>query len=275
MLVEDVEIDASIAARDIRRRLRFKRMPNLVQSQVRLLPESSEAGFLRPDTGSLIQPYLLPMAAALSLNAPSIDESFRSGSPPCILCLGVGGGALLTSLRSHFGFHVLGIEADDAVLSVATRHFGLAKDESLQLLTCDGIELIAGYAQERPPSRLFHAIMVDLDGEDPMKGAIAPTAEFLHRSVLLGAKLALHEHGILVINVISSGEAFYKRMIKLFRKFFCELYQIQVGNGENRVLVAAVSPVGFVAEELKQQGHLYEKLKELGCERFIDAIEKV
>ncbi|KAG0492062.1 hypothetical protein HPP92_005460 [Vanilla planifolia] len=48
MLVEDVEIDASIAARDIRRRLRFKRMPNLVQSQVRLLPNPlKRASFAR------------------------------------------------------------------------------------------------------------------------------------------------------------------------------------------------------------------------------------
>lgn len=42
---------------------------------------------------------------------------------------GIGSGALLMSLRSNFGSVVLGIEADDVVLSASKRHFGLMEDD--------------------------------------------------------------------------------------------------------------------------------------------------
>ncbi|PQQ06960.1 methyltransferase-like protein 13 [Prunus yedoensis var. nudiflora] len=77
MVVEDVEIDSGGEAskREFRRRLRFKRMPNLVQTEGRI----------------------------------------RSGFRPKALCLGVGGGALLGFLKAELGFQVVGVEADKEV----------------------------------------------------------------------------------------------------------------------------------------------------------------
>ncbi|KAI0496814.1 hypothetical protein KFK09_023138 [Dendrobium nobile] len=275
MLVEDVEIDLSPSLPERRRRLRFKKMPNLIQTQVRLLPESVDAGIFRPEMGSLVQPYLSPMVSALFLNASAIDDAFASGCVPWILCVGVGGGPLLASLRCHLGFRVLGVEADVVVLSVARRHFGLVEGEFLKVVVDDGIKLIEDFALERSKGNLFHAIMVDLDEEDPMKGIGAPPAEFLQVSVLVGARMALYPDGILVVNVIPSNESSYANMIKLFREVFCELYELKVENGENFVIIATVSPIGSVAKKIKKQGGIYEKLKQLDCEIFIDRIKKI
>ncbi|KAK8957317.1 hypothetical protein KSP39_PZI001532 [Platanthera zijinensis] len=92
MLVEDVEIDRSPMSPELRRRLRFKKMPNLVQTQVRLLPESVDAALIRPEIGSLVHPYLSHMVSTLFLISPAINDAFLSGSPPWVLCVGVGGG---------------------------------------------------------------------------------------------------------------------------------------------------------------------------------------
>ncbi|XP_020577744.1 methyltransferase-like protein 13 isoform X2 [Phalaenopsis equestris] len=274
MLVEDVEIEVSPELRELRRRLRFKKMPNLIQTQVRLLPDSVDVEVFRPEMGSLVQPYLGPMVSALFLNGLAIDEGFRFRSGN-VLCVGVGGGPLVTALRWRFGFRVLGVEADEEVLSVARRHFGLFEDEFLKVFVDDGIRLIEDYALERSESKLFHAIMVDLDEEDPMNGIGAPPAKFLRRNVLAGARMALHSKGILVVNVIPSDESLYAMMIKLLRKFFCELYELKVEDGENFVIIATASPIGSDLKNMKKQGGIFEKLKKLGCESFIAGIKKI
>ncbi|RLN04600.1 methyltransferase-like protein 13 [Panicum miliaceum] len=116
MVVEDVATDNAPGPAELHRRLRFKRMPCLVQTQVRLcrspaaaatasssLVETLEGsgGFLQPEVGgSLVQPYLQAMAAGLAVIAPSIEESIQSGVRPRCLCAGVGGGSLPMSIRA-------------------------------------------------------------------------------------------------------------------------------------------------------------------------------
>ncbi|XP_065043263.1 uncharacterized protein LOC135676241 isoform X2 [Musa acuminata AAA Group] len=226
MLVEDVELDGSPSAMpELRRRLRFKRMPNLVQSQVRLVLDSSSSssspGSFRPETGSLVQPYLKPMVAGLSLIAPAVGRQVRSGLMPRALCVGVGGGALLMSLRSSFGFDVVGIEADDVVLNVARQHFGLADDDFLKVGVGDGLVLIKYLSTLKTGKDLnssygvsdhnfiallgdhssgFDAVMVDLDSEDPGSGVYAPPLEFPERSILIDVRTILKDHGIVVMS---------------------------------------------------------------------------
>nr|XP_010940481.1 eEF1A lysine and N-terminal methyltransferase [Elaeis guineensis] len=298
MLVEDVEIDRSPAPPERRRRLRFQRKPNLVQTQVRLLPHSSNVGIFRPETGSLVQPYLGPMVAGLSLIAPSIGERVRSGSMPRALCVGVGGGALLMCLRSKLGFDVLGVEADDVVLDVARRRFGLVEDDFLKVCVGDGIGLIESFARERTtacggledgqvldriggavieklgdPSSGFDAIMVDLDSGDAMSGIGAPPLEFVRKDVLSAARSVLHDHGIVVVNVIPPDGCFYKGLIDAFRQVFAELYELDAGNGENHVLVASASPVGAAASDTGDS--FSEKLNQVVDERYISGIKKI
>lgn len=257
MLVEDVELDGG----ELRRRLRFKRMPNLVQSQVRLLNPNIV------DVGSLVQPYLGPMAAALSLLAPDLGPGTKA------LCLGVGGGALLMCLRRHFGFSVTGVEVDDVVVSIAKQHFGLIEDEFLKIVVGNAIELMEFRDKDCFTSGAYDVIMVDLDSGDALSGFFAPSLEFTRESVLSGVRSVLREKGIMVINVIPPNESFYRRLIDSLHEIFDELYEIDVGNGENYVLIAAVSIVGLVENECK--GRLLDKLKQVGVDAFVDCIKKI
>ncbi|XP_050385561.1 uncharacterized protein LOC126802070 [Argentina anserina] len=263
MVVEDVEIECR-GGREFRRRLRFKRMPNLVQTEVRIVPKLGfgldsvgigQAEF-SVDDSVLVHPYLAPMVASLSLAAPYIEGRIRSGVRPKALCLGVGGGALLGFLRTQLGFQVVGVEADEEVLRVSRRYFGLADHEHVKVCVGDALEFIDKLANTcckveegcdlgsgNDVDAKFDVIIVDLDASDARDGLIAPPLEFARKHVLLSARSILSDDGILAVNVIPSSTSFYKTLVHEFRDVFDELYEIDVGNGEHFVLIAVASPL--------------------------------
>lgn len=272
MLVEDVEIErgSGCGEREFRRRLRFKRMPNLVQTQVRVVPQEDrvetgrclaiEEMQFRIDASVLVHPYLAPMVASLSLIGFHIDEQIRKGLRPKAFCAGVGGGALLAFLRGQLGFEVLGVDVDEVVLRVAKQYFGLEDGDFLSVVVGDAIELIERLASWKTEGTLvakygrdlsvadgidgkFDVIMVDLDSSDVRIGLVAPPLEFVRKSVLLAARSLLCEFGILVINVIPPNRFFYETMINEVRAVFHDLYEIDVRNGENFVVIATVTSI--------------------------------
>uniref|UniRef100_A0A0D9X9U7 Methyltransferase-like protein 13 n=1 Tax=Leersia perrieri TaxID=77586 RepID=A0A0D9X9U7_9ORYZ len=277
MAVEDVAVDCAPWLIELRRRLRFKRMPFLVQTQVRLarqlvagdsevLGEFDEVGggALQPEVGGeLVEPYLQAMTAGLAVIAHSMDEIVQLGGKPRCLCVGVGGGALLMSIRKGLQCDVLGIEADGVVLDVARSHFGLVEDEFLRVRVGDAIQMIQDFAQQGEPDVNFSAIMVDLDSSDAMCGVSAPPLEMAQESILLAARRILHKNGALILNVIppAADGSFYKELIEVLHHVFCELYEINVGNGENYVLVATVSPVKTILAD--SSGSVLMELRKL------------
>eukprot|EP00268_Persea_americana_P062296 TRINITY_DN7980_c3_g1_i1.p1 TRINITY_DN7980_c3_g1~~TRINITY_DN7980_c3_g1_i1.p1 ORF type:complete len:485 (+),score=42.11 TRINITY_DN7980_c3_g1_i1:241-1695(+) len=318
MLVEDVEIETAgdgeedITGREFRRRLRFKRMPNLIQTQMRIVSADGES---RPDMTVFVQPYLPPMVASLSLIAPHLEECTRSGSRPRALCVGVGGGALLSFLRVQLGFFdIVGVEMDDTVFRVAKQHFGLAEDEFLRVCVGDGVELIQKFALRvihwnslcdklalHPNSSfschlvpngfeinrgiemgrcvddrdsLIDVIMVDLDSSDATNPQSAPPLEFVQKKILLAVRSALHGRGVFALNVIKSGgDSFYGSLVTALGEVFSELYEIDIGNGENYVLVATVLPVGFV--DLESKSTILDKLRRIIDGSYIDRLRKI
>ncbi|KAH7843162.1 hypothetical protein Vadar_013461 [Vaccinium darrowii] len=292
MLIEDVELEGS----GFRRRLRFKRMPNLIQTQVRIIPidRSSDVGFFSLgdlgfglDTGSLVQPYLAPMVASLSLIGSYLECRIRDGLRLKALCLGVGGGALLGFLDDQLGFEVVGVEADEVVLTVARKYFGLQESKSVSVCVGDGIRLVQQIAgQGKRPNfdclsdcivdklhSKFDVIMVDLDSSDAGMGTMAPPLEFVEKSVIHAARLIISDHGIVVINVIPPSRSFYENLVHEFREFFAELYEIDVGNGENFVVIATVSPVGTDSSDCKNS--FLTKLKLVTKGEYMDSIRKI
>ena len=126
-----------------RRRLRFKRMPNLIQTEVALIfphmpatdpshkfsshsddeHAQSVEGInpsyfekfvdcgefrvkMQVDHTRLVHKYLPPIAAGLVLAAPCMEARMELCEDVKILALGVGGGALPMFLHNHFGFHI-------------------------------------------------------------------------------------------------------------------------------------------------------------------------
>ncbi|KAK4835258.1 hypothetical protein QYF36_007562 [Acer negundo] len=250
MLVEDVEIESDGSEcnkREFMRRLRFKRMPNLIQTEIKIVPET-----------------------CLSSDSMRIGEhvKFRpdTGFWPKALCVGVGGGALVSFLGTQLGFEVVGVKMDEEVLRVSRQYFGLEDGEFIRVCVGDAIEVIeklACLANVQNSDSLgirgmqdgcylnngdgldtkFDVVMVDLDSDDVMNGVTAPPLEFIRKSVLLAARRVLSDSGILVINVIPPSISFYEMLIHEFREIFHVLYEVDVGNGENFVLIATVLPI--------------------------------
>uniref|UniRef100_A0ACD5ZV43 Uncharacterized protein n=1 Tax=Avena sativa TaxID=4498 RepID=A0ACD5ZV43_AVESA len=289
MLVEDVAVDCAPGPAELRRRLRFKRMPCLVQTQVRIARPSSAAAssasllealempgsLLQPEVGGLLlQPYLQAMVAGLAVIASSTEEIVRSGARPRCLCAGLGGGALPMSIRMRLGFDVLGVEADCVVLDVARNYFGLVEDEFLRVRVGDAIQVIQDFTHQEEPDMKFSAVMVDLDSSDAMCAVSAPPLEMAHRSILVAARWILHHHGVLVLNVIppAADGSFYKGLTDVLRQVFSEVYEIDVGNGENFVLVAAVSPTETTSTV--ESGHFLTELSKLAGD-FLEHIRKI
>ncbi|GJN04003.1 hypothetical protein PR202_ga21509 [Eleusine coracana subsp. coracana] len=289
MIIEDVAVYCAPDPAELRRRLRFKRMPCLVQTQVRLacqfphtsatslleaLEEGSGGSLLPQAGGSLVQPYLQAMVAGLAVIAPSIEESIQSGVRPRCLCAGVGGGSLPMSNRVGLQFNVLGIEADGAVLDVARNYFGLVEDELLHIRVGDAIQIIQDSVRQEGPDMKFSAVMVDLDSSNAMCGVSAPPLEMIHGSVLLAARTILHHQGVLILNVIPppSDGSFYKSLIDVLHRVFSELYEIDVGNGGNFVLIATVSPI--VTSLTGNSGYFLTELRKLAGD-FLEHIRKI
>ncbi|XP_078175312.1 uncharacterized protein LOC144568794 isoform X2 [Carex rostrata] len=266
MILEDVVIQQFNSC-EIRRRLRFKRMPYLIQTQVRLIPDlvvssCSTSDLLavlksrsfQVELGSLVQPYLSPMVAGLSLITNVVDEKVACEIMPSCLCVGVGGGALLMCLRTRLGFDVHGLETDSFVLEVAKKHFGLVGDE--------------------PPSS-YDAIMVDLDSGDVISGVSAPPLEFIEKDILLAVKSILCKNGVLVMNVIpplDSG-SFYRHLVGVLSDVLVELYKIDVEENENFVIVATRSEVQTLPRESGNQ--FLRKLEEVIGQQLISCITKI
>ncbi|KAG2262561.1 hypothetical protein Bca52824_069640 [Brassica carinata] len=230
MVIEDVEIEIDEVTREFRRRLRFKRMPNLVQSDVKLV-RSRRGEEFEPQLTELVHPYLAPMVASLSLIGSEMTRR------PKALCIGVGGGGLLSFLKVQLGFEVTGVEIDPEVLRIARRYFGL-EERFASVHVGDGVDFLKRLDDD---GSKFDVLMVDLDSSDPVHGVSAPPVEFVAKDVLLAARAVLVPCGVLVINVIPLSKTFYEELKDVFRRVFAELYEIDVGNGENFVLVATVS----------------------------------
>lgn len=136
-LVENVEIERESGigmseTREFRRRLRYKTMPNLIQTEIRIIPQANQSLDnieiqnikFKQDTKNLVHPYLPAMVASLSLINSSIDEHIQNGNKSKALCFGIGGGALLTFLATHLDFEVDRVEIDMEVLRVLEQYFG-------------------------------------------------------------------------------------------------------------------------------------------------------
>ncbi|XP_045808472.1 eEF1A lysine and N-terminal methyltransferase [Trifolium pratense] len=307
MLVENVEIKTKNFRREFRRRLRFKRMPNLIQTEVLIVPETDysdsslnsviigDAKFML-DLRVLVHPYLAPMVASLSLISEYIEGRIQSGLRPKALCLGVGGGALLTFMAIQLGFEVIGVDSDKEVLKVAKNYFGLDDSEFLHVIVGDAVKYIKKLAYRGKHNNKssfadsesggfdplqngdevthkFDVVMVDLDSGDIVDGISSPPLEFVRKRVLLAAKLVLSEFGILAINVISPSQSFYDNLVNHFQKVFHELYKIAVGNGENFILIATVSPQVFSVGDCSDSFLL--RLKSLIPETYINSIRKI
>ncbi|KAI5062752.1 hypothetical protein GOP47_0023291 [Adiantum capillus-veneris] len=195
ILVEDVELACSTDEalggaepnkRELRRRMRFHQMPNLIQTEVsvtlykdghrdsthglqdvRLLQERHNAAGMsdnvssvqnhevfqtdlevRPDHSKLVHKYLPPIVAGLVLASPCLAACIEANTRARVLTIGLGGGALPFFLHKQFGFSVLAVDTDETVVELARQHFGFIENEHLQVQIRDGIKVVYSIAHQ-------------------------------------------------------------------------------------------------------------------------------
>ncbi|KAI3721806.1 hypothetical protein L2E82_32824 [Cichorium intybus] len=296
-VVEDVllESDDDSADEKLRRRLRFKRMPNLIQSEVLLYPKidgeivtavlnleifmkMKNAKFY-VDTTVLVHPDLTPMVSGLSLIASHLNERIQQGFTPRALCLGVGGGSLLSFLNTELGFEVTGVEVDGVVLTAATHHFGLHRSDSIRLIVEDAIEVIQQLAtrgdtddsdsQDWLDGR-YDVVMVDLDPNDARYGHISPPPEFVKQSVFEAVRFLLDDHGVLIMNVVTLGDVLYTTLIQELKDVFHKVHGVDVEGEEHYVVMATVSPPTPL--NVDDVNDFYEKLRSVIPEESIESM---
>ncbi|PWA75236.1 S-adenosyl-L-methionine-dependent methyltransferases superfamily protein [Artemisia annua] len=232
----------------------------------------------RVDTSVLVHPYLTPMVSGLYLIVGSLNERIQQGFCPRALCLGVGGGALLSFLNNELGFEVVGVEVDEVVLSVARQYFGLNDGKSVRVVVGDAIEMIekaaCGVSIDGLDAK-FDVVMVDLDSSEAISGISAPPPEFVRKSVFQVMKSFLHDHGVLVINVISPNKVFYGNLVRELQDVFHKVYEKDVENDGNVVLMATLSP----AVSSDHNNAFFMRLKSVvsgtSKSEFADTVQKV
>ncbi|KAJ8765855.1 hypothetical protein K2173_020371 [Erythroxylum novogranatense] len=281
MLVEDVELESVLEGscintttkvREFMRRLRFKRMPNHVQTMVRI--DSLKVGKKVPDVGVLAQQYCIAMVASLSVIEYCVEERIRLGSKPRALCLGVGGGTLLSFLRSKLGFEVEGAEMDEEVLRVGRKYFGLGDCETVKIHVGDAIEIVQKLASG---NNEFEVIMVDLNAWEPWTGTGAPPVEFLSRESLWACRCLIRDYGILVMNVItqSKSSSSYRALVQDLGSVFDGLYEIDVGGEDNVVLIASTSTEPLPSPVADSHNSFRKKLRTVIAGEYLDSIKKI
>ncbi|EFJ34400.1 hypothetical protein SELMODRAFT_405709 [Selaginella moellendorffii] len=260
MLVEDVRLEGG----HLRRRLRFKSLPNLIQTEVPLLGGDLDLGLDRTDSpsacsidhGVLVHAYLAPLVAGFSLISRCLESCSAAGDPAGVLCVGIGGGALPMFLSSRMdaavaAMEVVAVDVDEVVVDVARRRFGLVPAENLRVHVEDGVETVrniarsrledgGGAEKEKMAEHFFHAIVVDVsDGSSRS----CPPEEFAEGEFLRDARSALDSGGMLAMNVMPLGEESHRGLLKRIGEVFDEVYQSEVSSGDNFAVFALKNPL--------------------------------
>ncbi|CAK9266746.1 unnamed protein product [Sphagnum jensenii] len=220
------------------------------------------------DHSHLVSKYHEAMIVGLSLIAENLEQWVTAKEPIRALVVGLGAGLLPMFLHNHLPIdHIQVVELDGVIGDVAKRQFGFVENDRMQLHVGDGIEAVCSIARlsthiskntggtlaselandlsgvhcnERTikTEGKLHILFIDADSQDPSNGLSCPPAEFLEESFLHAASDALVEGGILAINVVSRAAAPHVTSVEVLRKVFEEVYDLEIDEDVNRVLLA-------------------------------------
>ncbi|CAK9212256.1 unnamed protein product [Sphagnum troendelagicum] len=217
------------------------------------------------DHSHLVSKYHEAMIVGLSLIAENLEQAVTKVQIRALV-VGLGAGLLPMFLHNHLPIdHIQVVELDGVIGDVAKRQFGFVENDRMQLHVGDGIEAVYSIARlsthiskntvgtlklandlsgvhcnERTikTEGKLHILFIDADSQDPSNGLSCPPAEFLEEPFLHAASDALVEGGILAINVVSRAAAPHVTSVEMLRKVFEEVYDLEIDEDVNRVLLA-------------------------------------
>lgn len=243
MTVEDVKI-----GKDTFRRLIFLSNPRLIQSEVRLLPSTSNV-----DYRFLACEYHQLMVAGLSLLHPIIPSA-PSTSPLRVLVIGLGGGVFPMFVHEHFPWlRVDAVELDPAVAAVAKDFFGFKEDARMTLHVTEGIKFVQDQVRnlpapaqpDQPSDGVYHAIIVDVDSKDVTVGMSCPPAAFLEDSFLESVKNLLHPDGLAIFNLSCRSKPLLESTLTKLGTAFAQVCAAQAEEDINKVAVCLKKKVDY------------------------------
>ncbi|KDO33001.1 hypothetical protein SPRG_02692 [Saprolegnia parasitica CBS 223.65] len=231
------------------RRLVFLSNSNTIQTEILLLPaltakqlkakkKKAASTRVRFDPTYLGFEYHKSMAALLKTHTelhPVVTQKHRS------LLVGLGGGALASYVQATMPSVALtAVELDPTIVEIATTYFGLMTNSNLQVITDDGLAVLAAAA---PAS--YDSILIDVDAktaDEKAAGITCPPLTFLTPSSLAAMHAALCENGVLLLNVSCRSSAMYKDVLSRLRTAFGASPVLELRASEqdvNRIVVVS------------------------------------
>ncbi|CAH2065892.1 unnamed protein product, partial [Iphiclides podalirius] len=251
-VVEDVDVEGVTY-----RRLVFLDNQFLVQSEAKLKTVQKKGKTKTVIDFGHISTYHAFMCVGVALAAgvgvgagerPSVGVGV--GVDVCVL--GVGGGGLCMFLKRWLsGASVTGVELDEAMLQVATRHFQMELDGRLQVRLQDGLQFLR---DEAAAGRRYDAVMLDMDSKDASVGLSCPPRQFLEEAALADAKAILKQDGQLIVNLVCREAAPRRALLSALRALFGHVASVRLGEEVNEVVLAARGPFSPDALEAAAKG---------------------
>lgn len=189
-IVEDVEVDNKKF-----RRLYFLSNQLVIQSEAKLTSFRNRKGISKdiPDLTYLTCTHHLYMIISALV-------AFDNKKDPSMAILGVGGGGLCSFMNKFkTKVKITGIEIDPDIIEIATKWFGLQKNETLEIRVQDGLQYLREIRNE---GKHMDAVLFDVDNKDSSIGMSCPPKEFLEDEVLNDVKEIITEKGLFILNVV-------------------------------------------------------------------------
>ncbi|OZC10520.1 methyltransferase domain protein [Onchocerca flexuosa] len=228
--VEDVRIQNSLY-----RRLVFLSAQNLVQSEVKLI--RNRKGREIVDLHTLTSEYHEAMLAALPFMLPPCEKLSHS-TKSRLLVLGLGGGVLPSFLHLKFpSMFVVAVELDQKIAEIATHWFSFNSDSHLTVVIKDALTYVEELVQQKNQSLLFDAIFVDVAGSTQKDGLSCPLPSFVTEEALKKMYAALHERGVLALNLVTRNDDIAEQIKDRILSIFSYYYSYCTEEDINQVLI--------------------------------------
>ncbi|XP_068095998.1 eEF1A lysine and N-terminal methyltransferase [Hyperolius riggenbachi] len=280
-VVEDVRGDGT----SYFRRLIFLSNQNVVQSEVRLLPSTTQSGQKKKKKDKKKQQQRQEDKGE-SQTSHVIDKSFlcckhhkvmisglallrNPGVLPdkriSVLVVGLGGGSLSLFIHDYFlGSYVEAIEIDPSVLDVANRWFGFSQDDRMKVHLADGLLHINGLAGKGEAA--YDVVMFDVDSKDTSLGMSCPPPAFVEKKLLQNVHKILKDDGVFILNLVCRDSVLKEKVMSVIHEVFPLIYAQKIEDEVNEILFCChtselkVNPTDI----MQSAANLEKKLKRPG-----------
>lgn len=245
---------------EIYRRLIFLDMPQVIQSEVKLI--KSLDGKDKIDNSHFLSDYIPYLALGVGI---VVKNSMKT---PRILLIGLGGGVLANLLVNIYNdIELIALEIDDAIHKIAREAFGLTENSKLTVKICDGLEYLKTTAKK---CESFDAVLFDIDVKDPTLGLSGPPKIFMTPDTLNCVKTLISDHGIFLINFICRATDVKSEIINILKTNFKNLSSLEITDEINKVILASNQGSSFDETLLMQiaeySNQCAKQSEYLGCD---------